>query len=128
MNLPRDPGLYRRLAYGEYIRTRHRSRFGTLNIDGRGNRYRYDENDYERLVELEDIKLGLSDRELSCIFKDDVFIKEFFCSICQEQDDKKSPVLAETLLCDHTFHYNCIRIWLSKNKTCPVCRLDLSSD
>lgn len=118
MNLPRDPGLYRRLAYGEYIRTRHRVRY--MN----NNNYNYN---YEQLVELEDVKVGLSDGELSCIFKNNTCINQFFCSVCQEQEEKEEDNI-KTLICDHMFHSKCIRTWLSKNKTCPVCRLDLSSD
>jgi hypothetical protein len=120
MNLPREPGLYRRLAYGEYIRTHHRSRYYNYN-------YNYN---YEELVELEDVKLGLSNKELSCIFKNNTCTNQFFCSICQEQKYDINPELfnIKTLICDHTFHNKCIHKWLSKNKTCPVCRLDLSSD
>lgn len=119
MNLPSDPGLYRRLAYGEYIRTRHRSRYY----------YHYHYN-YEQLVELEDVKIGLSNKELSCIFKNNTCINQFFCSICQEQKYNINLELfnIKTLICDHTFHNKCIIKWLSKNKTCPICRLDLSSD
>lgn len=119
MNLPREPGLYRRLAYGEYVRTRHRTR------------YNIDIYNYEQLVELQDVKRGLSDRELSCIFKNILSTNEFFCSICQEQyqdRNKQQSDNIKTLICDHAFHNKCIKKWLSKNKTCPVCRLDLSSD
>ena len=133
MNLPPNPGLYRRLAYGEYIRTRHRARLFTNNYN------------YERLVELEDVEVGLSNRELSCIFKNNNCITQFFCSVCQDQDqdqdqDQKYDTNQDqeqkydtnqeikTLICNHMFHDKCIRKWLSKNKTCPVCRLDLSSD
>ena len=116
MNLPPDPGLYRRLAYGEYIRTRHRARLYT-------NNYNYN---YERLVELEDVKVGLSNIELSCIFKNNNCITQFFCSVCQDQEQDQEHI--KTLICNHMFHDKCIRKWLSNNKTCPVCRLDLSSD
>jgi hypothetical protein len=118
MNLPREPGLYRRLAYGEYIRTRNRSRY-----------YNNSYNSYEQLVELEDVKIGLSNTELSCIFKTNTCTNQFFCSICQEQKDTNPELFnIKTLICNHTFHNKCIKKWLSKNKTCPLCRLDLSSN
>jgi isocitrate dehydrogenase kinase/phosphatase len=125
MNLPREPGLYRRLAYGEYIRTRHRSR---ITFDTYQNSDYMEDLDYRNLVELQDVKNGLSDKELSVVFKNDVLVNEFFCSICQEQQNQHQTFANKTLICDHTFHNRCIKKWLSKNKSCPICRFDLSSD
>ncbi|KAG7619858.1 Zinc finger RING-type [Arabidopsis suecica] len=47
------------------------------------------------------------------------------CAICLSEFDNQ-----ETLRwmppCSHTFHANCIDVWLSSRSTCPVCRANLS--
>ena len=120
MNLPREPGLSRRLAYGEYIRTRHRSR---LQIIGNRINIHSDYGEYETFSDLEDVECGLSIKDL--ILVSTINTDNFFCSICQEQSRSLCP--GRTLICKHTFHISCIETWLSKSKTCPICRLDLSS-
>lgn len=40
------------------------------------------------------------------------------CAICLENTLKPF----ETLRCQHTFHKECINIWLSNHITCPMCR------
>ncbi|KAH7905952.1 hypothetical protein BJ138DRAFT_1016970, partial [Hygrophoropsis aurantiaca] len=43
------------------------------------------------------------------------------CSICLSQfRDKESGVLGAK--CQHTFHEKCLRGWLARNQTCPLCR------
>tara|TARA_B100001287_G_C22632120_1_gene505715 strand:+ start:355 stop:852 length:498 start_codon:yes stop_codon:yes gene_type:complete len=43
------------------------------------------------------------------------------CSICLEEINNKS-----TTNCNHSFCFNCLNEWLSKNKnTCPICRTQL---
>ena len=42
------------------------------------------------------------------------------CSICLETYIKNDKVI--NLNCDHTYHKDCIKLWLSKNNTCPQCR------
>lgn len=42
------------------------------------------------------------------------------CHICLEPTTKPRK-----LLCNHVYCDDCITTWLSKNKTCPVCRKDL---
>ena len=39
------------------------------------------------------------------------------CPICLEELG-----LVRVLQCEHSFHPNCIKIWISKTPTCPVCR------
>lgn len=40
------------------------------------------------------------------------------CPICHEED----TIVRHTLPCNHTFHLHCIDKWLSKKRTCPICR------
>lgn len=49
------------------------------------------------------------------------------CVICAEEiGEVGTPVVA--LACEHTFHEECIRRWLTKRHTCPTCRLELEVD
>jgi len=122
MNLPNKPGLLRRLAYGEYIRRIH---FNTSRLPV----IMYMEPEtYEELSELENVEKGLSLEDLLSNTKIEMQNLLFFCAICQ---DIQAEILAETkisrvLICHHKFHIGCIEFWLSKNKTCPICRYDIS--
>jgi len=122
MNLPNKPGLLRRLAYGEYIRRIH---FNTSRLPV----IMYMEPEtYEELSELENVEKGLSLEDLLVNTKIEMQNLLFFCAICQ---DIQADILAETkisrvLICHHKFHIGCIEFWLSKNKTCPICRYDIS--
>ena len=49
---------------------------------------------------------------------DDLLIDE--CSICLDKYIKNDKV--SDFQCGHIFHKDCIKIWLSKNNTCPQCR------
>jgi len=42
------------------------------------------------------------------------------CSICLEKYVKNDKIM--NLECNHTFHDNCIKLWLKNNNTCPQCR------
>ncbi|GMH21698.1 hypothetical protein Nepgr_023540 [Nepenthes gracilis] len=46
------------------------------------------------------------------------------CSICLGEYQEKE-VLRIMPKCGHSFHLSCIDVWLSKQSTCPVCRLPL---
>jgi hypothetical protein len=126
MNLPNKPGLLRRLAYGEYIRRIH---FNTSRLPVLQGRNIYMEPEtYEELSELENVEKGLSLEDLLVNTKIEMQNLLFFCAICQ---DIQADILAETkisrvLICHHKFHIGCIEFWLSKNKTCPICRYDIS--
>ena len=126
MNLPNKHGLLRRLAYGKYIRRIH---FNTSRLPVLQGRNIYMEPEtYEELSELENVEKGLSLEDLLVNTKIEMQNLLFFCAICQ---DIQAEILAETkisrvLICHHKFHIGCIEFWLSKNKTCPICRYDIS--
>ncbi|KAJ7953441.1 RING-H2 finger protein ATL29-like [Quillaja saponaria] len=48
------------------------------------------------------------------------------CAICllEFEDDNLLRLLT---VCYHVFHQECIDLWLTKHKTCPVCRRDLEN-
>ena len=43
------------------------------------------------------------------------------CSICLEIINCNQI----TIPCGHRFHANCLNIWKTNHKSCPLCRLDL---
>lgn len=45
------------------------------------------------------------------------------CSICLNKfsDDNKGYELK----CEHIFHKDCIKEWMERSKTCPICRIDI---
>ena len=42
------------------------------------------------------------------------------CSICLEEYNQNDKVA--NLNCNHNYHWECIKIWLKENNTCPICR------
>uniref|UniRef100_A0A1I8G1K9 RING-type E3 ubiquitin transferase n=2 Tax=Macrostomum lignano TaxID=282301 RepID=A0A1I8G1K9_9PLAT len=48
------------------------------------------------------------------------------CSVCF--DEFLLGCYVDQLPCQHCFHHNCIRPWLEKHGTCPVCRKRLSGE
>ena len=48
------------------------------------------------------------------------------CVICLE--DFKNREKAIILPCIHLFHKNCIKSWLKKNNSCPICKFKLTRD
>ena len=125
MNLPNKPGLLRRLAYGEYIRRLHFNT-STLPMTFRQGTLYMEAETYEELSELKNVEKGLSLEELLSNTKIEIQNLVFFCAICQ--DIQPETKIARVLICHHKFHIGCIEFWLSKNKTCPICRYDISYD
>jgi hypothetical protein len=123
MNLPNKPGLLRRLAYGEYIRRLHFNT-STLPITFRQGTLYMEPETYEELSELKNVEKGLSLEELLSNTKIEIQNLVFFCVICQ--DIQSETKISRVLICHHKFHIGCIEFWLSKNKTCPICRYDIS--
>jgi len=48
------------------------------------------------------------------------------CCICM--DAFKSTDEVRTLPCMHIFHTNCIDKWLLRNRTCPICKFDITEN
>lgn len=92
-----------------------------------GMLYEDNEDDYEfntMLAELlGNVEVGVTD-----IDKVSVKIEqsseeeqgEMTCNICLDTTNQPRK-----LICEHTYCDECISKWLSKNKTCPTCRIDL---
>lgn len=53
-------------------------------------------------------------------------IKDEDCPICLDGYNSQSQIIL--LPCLHPFHDNCIKEWLSKNVTCPICRKDINKE
>ena len=50
------------------------------------------------------------------------------CPICMADFQPSEPIVA--LPCDekHYFHANCIKAWLEKNNTCPLCKKEITKE
>ncbi|EOA21424.1 hypothetical protein CARUB_v10001798mg [Capsella rubella] len=73
-------------------------------------------------------ELGLSKnfREMLpiVIFKESFSVKDSLCSVCLG-DYQAEEKLQQMPTCGHTFHMECIDLWLTSHTTCPLCRLSL---
>ena len=105
INLPANPGLARRLAYSNYIRSRTQNSI--------------EESIVQRAQPRQQPQYGL------CLNNTTVEITTipFFCPVCQ--DIKENSCISRHLSCGHTFHIECIEYWLKDNTNCPMCRKDL---
>jgi len=54
--------------------------------------------------------------------KDNVYVPNEHCAICQEPIPEKNSC---TLSCKHSFHYSCISEWGKYKQDCPVCRVKI---
>jgi len=142
MQLPTEPGLRRRLAYGESLRrtrtfVQHRPLF---HFDTNHFVTNHFVTNHFVTNKEED---GLNLKNLIKNSKIIIYKYNFFCSICQEDNmecqnynfDKKQIefeknrnnklLILRELVCQHSFHIECIEKWLSTNKSCPMCRKSL---
>lgn len=134
MNLPPNPGLYRRLAYGNYIRHKYNNNLGnTENINTEDDDTILEEHvfhnfSYENLVRLNDVEIGISLKKLIENSIVEINYTPFFCSICQQSTLQMDGIeISRNLLCNHKFHIGCIEYWLQNHKTCPVCRYNIDN-
>jgi len=88
----------------------------------------YDQDSYEALLQLEDVRVGTSNDVISSLpvftYKGEN-LSEKNCTICLE--DFKYDRLLKRLTCLHVFHQECIDEWLQKSKKCPICNSEVSS-
>ncbi|CAH2070868.1 unnamed protein product [Thlaspi arvense] len=107
--------------YVLYLRRRNSSvDWSSLGMRGGGS-FAYTNN-------LSMAELGLS-RELRemlpiVIYKESFSINDSSCSVCLG-DYQAGEKLQQIPACGHTFHMDCIDIWLTLHTTCPLCRLSL---
>lgn len=58
------------------------------------------------------------------VYKESFSIRDSQCSVClvdYQAEDRLQHIPA----CGHTFHMDCIDLWLTTHTTCPLCRLSL---
>lgn len=58
------------------------------------------------------------------VFKESFSVKDTQCSVCLG-DYQAEDKLQQIPVCGHTFHMDCIDIWLATHTSCPLCRLSL---
>ncbi|CAL9232281.1 unnamed protein product [Arabidopsis halleri] len=79
-------------------------------------------------INLSTVELGLSKdiREMLpiVIYKESFTVKDSQCSVCLG-DYQAEEKLQQMPACGHTFHMECIDLWLTSHTTCPLCRLSL---
>ena len=59
-------------------------------------------------------------KETTSTSKPEKFYYSDNCVVCQDDFEPRERV--GVLSCGHTFHPDCIKPWLAKQKTCPLCR------
>ena len=132
------PGLSRRLAYSNHLRNRRtttalRTRPARYNVRISPVIRRQRHNvipdinflSYESLVRLQDVKVGLINKNLINKSSVSVYKKlnDEVCVICQD-DISKGDVI-RTLNCKHIYHLDCIDTWFIENKKCPTCKYEI---
>ncbi|PIN02054.1 Anaphase-promoting complex (APC), subunit 11 [Handroanthus impetiginosus] len=58
------------------------------------------------------------------VFKESFSVKDTQCSVCLG-DYQAEDRLQQIPACGHTFHMDCIDLWLTTHTTCPLCRQSL---
>uniref|UniRef100_A0A0D9WJE0 RING-type E3 ubiquitin transferase n=1 Tax=Leersia perrieri TaxID=77586 RepID=A0A0D9WJE0_9ORYZ len=144
---PPPPGRHRRGyrhnhvgAEEEIMMFRTRLLWGRMGMHDQHQDWRLDVDNmtYEELLDLEDrigyVSTGLHDDEITRslrMIKYSAFNPKHFatevernCSICQEEFEANEET--GKLICGHSYHVHCIKQWLSRKNTCPVCKTAVS--
>ena len=96
MNLPSEPGLQRRLIYGNVVNYINTTKFSNVSLQNLLNKS----------------KLITTQNNLHS------------CSLCLNTITPNSII--RILNCNHLFHYHCIDTFLIKNNHCPLCKYLIS--
>ncbi|CAE5964044.1 unnamed protein product [Arabidopsis arenosa] len=93
-------------------------------------RLNVDNMTYEQLLELGErighVNTGLNEKQIkSCLRKVKPFcfdtpVADRKCIICQDEYEAKDEV--GKLPCGHRFHIHCVKQWLVRKNSCPVCK------
>ncbi|KAL1216841.1 putative E3 ubiquitin-protein ligase HIP1 [Cardamine amara subsp. amara] len=96
----------------------------------RDMRLNVDNMSYEQLLELGDrigyVNTGLTEKQIkTCLrkvkpFRLDTPLADRKCIICQDEYEATDEV--GKLRCGHRFHINCVKQWLVRKNSCPVCK------
>lgn len=109
INLPANPGLARRLAYSNYVRSR--------------SQQQAQQAQQVHVQPQPQYTVGLCLNKLIQNTTVEITTIPFFCPVCQHI--KENNCISRHLSCGHTFHIECIEYWLKDNTNCPMCRKDL---
>lgn len=88
-----------------------------------------DEDDYDPDDFGEDVPTGCTASEMDrCCVRVSLAgakktLGQLSCAICLEDYCKKRKL--DMLHCKHVFHTDCVRTWLEKKRTCPLCKADV---
>merc|ERR1719215_486297 len=74
------------------------------------------------------MKSTVDDLIRTCVVWDQDACAGCECSICFAQLSERQDDIVLAPRCGHGFHKRCLRSWLARNPTCPMCRHDLRAD
>jgi hypothetical protein len=81
------------------------------------------ERHYEFYSNLQDVKIGLINKNLLEKSKVETNKNEEICVICQDT----IPIggIVRKIECSHSFHIDCIDKWFTEHKKCPLCKFSI---
>jgi len=80
---------------------------------------------YHSLSQLQDVKVGVTLKNLLKHSSVKLNDECGFCVICQDEI-KIKEIVRRITNCNHVFHMDCVDQWFSENKKCPVCKFELN--
>jgi hypothetical protein len=84
---------------------------------------------YESLLELEDVKVGLTEKQMkqcTTVIHHPYASHDTNCSICLcELSSSEEATIRRIENCGHEYHEQCLFQWLKDHKKCPLCNEDL---